>query len=266
MPALAHGEVLDVTRAVLDVEINALGHGQAGRFGRRAHLGVVGDVVFLAGRARAAVGDVDGDRVEVRHVGAVGRIRGDAAVGIAGMGDHGLDGREVDDVDAAVVDRTFVRSDRQGALRVEVEVRHALAHPRVEQLVGLADAGAGAAFRGHVAQGGALVNGKRCKAGPAELHAAVEGQLLAGVVGEDVENDVLCGATGMKFAHQFEADGFGHLDEGEAGADKVRVLGRADAVGQRVRGAAHAGVAVRGLNEIAHFDEFLTRHLMADAG
>ena len=86
------------------------------------------------------------------------------------------------------------------------------------------------------------------------------------MVGEDVEDDVLRGATGVEFAHQFEADGFGDLDEGEAGADEVRVLGRAHAIGQRVGGAAHAGVAVRGLNEIAHFDEFLARHLMADAG
>ncbi len=182
------------------------------------------------------------------------------------MSHHGLNAAQIDDVDATVVDGPFVRRDGQTPLDVEVEVRHAFTHPSVELLVGLANAGPCAAFRGHVAQSCPFVHGKGGHAGTTEFHAAVEGQLLPGMVGEDVEDDVLRGATGVQFAHEFETDGFGDLDEGESSADQVGVFGCTDTVGQCVRHATHAGVAVSGLDEVAHLDEFLSGHLVADAG
>ena len=46
-----------------------------------------------------------------------------------------------------------------------------------------------------------------------------------------------------------------HFDGGEAGVHEVRVLGGADAPGEGVVHAAHAGVAVGGLDEVARVDE-----------
>ena len=43
--------------------------------------------------------------------------------------------------------------------------------------------------------------------------------------------------------------------------DERRVLGGADAVGERVVDAAHAGVAVGGLDEVARLDDLLARDL-----
>ena len=85
------------------------------------------------------------------------------------------------------------------------------------------------------------------------------------MIGEDGEDDVLCRAAVVKFADEFEANRFGHLDEGEAGADEVGVFGGANAPRESIGSAAHAGVRVGRLDEIANLNEFLSRDLMANA-
>ena len=86
------------------------------------------------------------------------------------------------------------------------------------------------------------------------------------MIGEDGKNHVLGGATLVEFANQLKANGFGNFDEREPGADEVGVFGGAHPPRQGVGGASHAGVGVSGLDEIADLDEFLTSHLVADAG
>ena len=138
-------------------------------------------------------------------------------------------------------------------------------HPRYQRVVGFADPRSAGTLGGHVAQRRPFVNRKGRQSWATELHAAVEGELLASVVGEDGEDDVLGRAPVMEFAHELETNGFGDFHEGEASADQVGVFRGAHAPRQGVGSAAHAGVGVRGLNEITNFDELLTGNLMADA-
>ena len=160
MPPVSNGQILDLTRAVLDVEVNPVFHAQARCLGRLADFGVVGDVVFLSSRARAAVSDVDGHFADVTDVGAVGGVAGDALIGVAGMGNHRHDGREVNGVNAAIVVSSLVRSDHAGSLFGFRKVRLCLHHPRHQGIIGFANARSARTLRCHVAQRGPFVDRK----------------------------------------------------------------------------------------------------------
>jgi len=81
----------------------------------------------------------------------------------------------------------------------------------------------------HVGQGRALVGRQRRQPGTAELHHAIERELLLGVVGQDEQHDVLGRDAGTQLAGELEADRLRHDDERETGVDERRVLGGADA-------------------------------------
>ena len=80
-----------------------------------------------------------------------------------------------------------------------------------------------------------------------------------------MQDDVLGCASGVEGPHQFEANALRDLDEGELVVHEIGVLGRADAVGQRVRGTAHASVRISCLDEVTNVDELLSGDLVADA-
>ena len=231
-----------------------------------AHFSVVGDIVFLTGRARATVGNVHGHVADVADVGAVGWVAWNAFVGVARMGHHGDDGGEVDGVDTTIVVSAFIGGDHASALFILGQVRLGFEHPCHERIVGFADAGSSRTLCRHVAKRRSLVHGKGGEPGATEFHASVEGQFLASVVGQNGENDVFGRAAVMEFTDQFETNGFRDLDKCKASADEVGVFGRSHAPGQRVGCAAHAGVRIGGLDKIANFNELFTSHLVADAG
>ena len=58
----------------------------------------------------------------------------------------------------------------------------------------------------------------------------------------------------------------GTLTKRKPSAHKVGILGRTNTPRQCVGGTAHAGVGVRGLDEIANFDEFFPCDLVANPG
>ena len=80
-----------------------------------------------------------------------------------------------------------------------------------------------------------------------------------------MEHQVLRGDARLQAPREDEPDRLGHLHERQARVDQRRVLRGAHAVGERVVPAAHARVAVGGLDEVAGVDDLLARHLVADA-
>src|SRR6185436_604861 len=120
---------LDVLRAELDVEPDAVGDLLAGALGLGHHAGVHVDVVALAGGARAAVGDVDLDAADLGDERAVLGIARDAAIRIARGRDHRPDRGEIDPVDAAGVRGVRIRRDDLLAKRRERAIGGAAGAP-----------------------------------------------------------------------------------------------------------------------------------------
>ena len=158
--ALLGGIALHVLAAELDVEAHPVRHAPTGVAGLPHDRGVHVEVILLAGRARPAVRDVDRHRAQIGDEGAVGGVGGNASVGVARIGHHRRDGRQVDPVDATVVHRADVGSDAPGAERRHVGPRPLGLDPGQGRLVGFDDAGTGTALRRHVGEGRALVHGQ----------------------------------------------------------------------------------------------------------
>ena len=82
---------------------------------------------------------------------------------------------------------------------------------------------------------------------------------------QDVEHHVFRRDVLLQLADELEANRLRDFHHREAGVHQVRVFGGADAPCERVVHAAHARVAVGGLDEIAGIDDELARHFVADA-
>src|SRR5439155_20384363 len=83
---------------------------------------------------------------------------------------------------------------------------------------------------------------------------------------EDVKHHVHCSNVLLQLSVKLEPDHLRDLHHGESGVHEIRILGGPYAPGHRVVHAAHAGVAVGSLDEIARVDDVFARHLVADAG
>ncbi len=193
--------------------------------------------------------------------------RGDAAVGIARMGDHRPDGRRGRSCgrrrrSSAPGSGATTRARRRST---STPGRHSASQRKVSSSA-ITIAGLRGALGRHVGERGPLVHRQRRDARAGELHHPVERLLRLRVVEQDVEHQVLGRHPGRELAGQLEADRLRHLHLGEALVHQVGVLGRPDAPGERVVDAAHAGVAVGRLDEVAGIDQRLARHLVADAG
>ena len=193
--------------------------------------------------------------------------RGSPRSGSPGSATIGSIGGEVDLVDAAVVVGAGVGGRRRArAARLASAPGPLRGDPANRLLVGLdrcpcarsTRSPCWRAWRARPSTGAA-------RPGPAELHDAVERLLRPRVVEQDVEHHVLGGDARAERPRELEADRLGDPTRVKPAVDQRRVLGRADTPGQGVVPAAHAGVAVGRLDEVAGLDELLARDLVADA-
>jgi hypothetical protein len=239
----------------LEVERDAGGDPQAPVGGPPQHGVVVVEVVALAGRARAAVGDVDAHRPG--HVGEP-----QAVARIPGRRHHRRHPRAVD-VDRPGVDGIgiAVHPWRHG----EVDAA-ALAQEAHRLRIGRDDAGETTELGGHVGQRGALVDAHARDDLARELedlaHAAAlahEGQ------GQQVQDDVLGRDAQGERAVEFDPRRLRNGQPDGTGDEGVGHVGRADAEGHAAERAAVRGVRIGAHDQLAGQGIVLRHHGMRDA-
>ena len=121
---------------------------------------------------------------------------------------------------------------------------HARVHVFLRARIEFKNAVLAARLDGHVRNGHAVVHRERRRARAVELHRAIRRAVKADFA-DAMENDVLGHHARLQFAFEPEMHRLGHLDEQLARAhDEARVR-VADAGGELVERARHAGVRIR---------------------
>ena len=92
----------------------------------------------------------------------------------------------------------------------------------------------------HIGDGHAVIHGQRGDPGAVELHGAIGGAVESDLA-DAVEDDVLGHHARLELAFDPEMHRLGDLDEETSGAHDESGVGVADAGGELVEGAGHAG-------------------------
>jgi len=128
------------------------------------------------------------------------------------------------------------------------------------------DAVLAAGLDGHVGDGHAVVHGQCRDARAMELHGLV-GRAVEADFADGMQDDVLGHDAGLHLALESEPDGRRHLDEQFARAHHESGVSVADASGELVEGAGHAGVRVGAEEDFAGAGvALLGQRGVADAG
>src|SRR6185312_12378297 len=100
-----------------------------------------------------------------------------------------------------------------------------------------------ASLNGHVRDGHAVVHREARDAGAVELHGAISGAIETDFA-DAMENDVLGHDARLHFAFEAEMHGLWNLDEQSAAAHDEACVGVANAGGELIERARHAGVRI----------------------
>ncbi len=219
------------------------------------HLVVVVEILALAGRAGAAVGNIHRHRLRQR----AGR---DAIAGVARARHHGRDGSGVD------ADHVAVAGAGIAAHPVLDHEIHAA--PRLEEghglVVRLDDAGEAAQLRDHVGQRGALVDRQAAHGAAGVLEHHANGPAGADRIHlQQVEHDVLGGHARGQCALHLHAQGLRHLAAHVARHPAIGKIGGAGAERQATERTRMGRVRIGAHHHLARQRVLLGHQRMADA-
>jgi hypothetical protein len=187
-----------------------------------------------------------------------------ALAGIRMAGDGGFELVEVND---QFIDELLVRVGFHGIVGLLRPVQRGAAvdifrGAGVEREDGVLAAG----LDGHVSDGHAVIHRQRRDAGAVELHRTV-GRAVEADLADDVQDDVLGHDARLELTFEPETHRLGNLDEQLAGAHDETRVGVADAGGELVERAGHAGVRIGAEEHFARAGVALGRQRgVADAG